>query len=143
MVPAAIERTVDGKRGTLQHLPQSLISETRRVTENLHIDAWCPLKDQWQAMYLFDALIFNRPRTAEEIHYSPSSGELILTGHDGAFGTESGIPEHLQSAGLSVNGLWRRRLAGLDSDVARDRLMEVLTARQLQALLKRARALAK
>ena len=62
MVPAAVARSVEGKRGSVQYRPRSLVSEKQRAEGKVRIDAWCPLPDQWQAMYLFDALISNRPQ---------------------------------------------------------------------------------
>ncbi len=142
MVPAAVARSVEGKRGSVQYRPRSLVSEKQRAEGKVRIDAWCPLPDQWEAMYLFDALISARPRPTEGIRYHPGTGQLVLTGHDSAFGTGSGIPAHLRNVDLGINALWRRRLAALDSDEARGQLLEVLTRRQYQALLKRAVALA-
>jgi hypothetical protein len=94
-------------------------------------------------LYLFDALLFNAPRTAEDVRYVASTGQLVLTGHQAAFGTGTGIPPHLKTADLVVNGPWRAGLAALETREARSQLLEVLTKRQYEALLKRARGLAK
>ncbi len=143
MVPAAVQRVVDGRPGTVLFLPPSLVPESRRAAGEARVDAWCPLQNQWAAMYLFDVLIGNAPRTAEEVSYVPGSGQLVLTGHGRAFGTGSGVPPHLRNAPLAVNDEWRRRLAALDSPGARQALAPVLSARQLAALLRRAAAIAK
>jgi hypothetical protein len=142
MVPAAVARSVEGRRGSVQYRPQSLVSEKQRAGGKVRIDAWCPLPDQWQAMYLFDALIARQPRPTAGILYHSGTGQLVLTGHESAFGTDSGIPAHLKKADLGVNALWRRKLAALDSDEARSQLLEVLSGRQYEALLQRAVALA-
>jgi hypothetical protein len=94
-------------------------------------------------MYVFDALIGNAPRTPEEITYVPASGQLVLTGHRAAFGTASGVPPHLQKADLSLNGLWRLRIAALEQPANRDRLLEVLPRRQYEALVERARSVSR
>jgi len=142
MVPAAVVRDVDGQRGAVQFLPRSLVSEKQRTDGEVRIDAWCPLADQWQAMYLFDALISNRPRTTEGIFYHAGTGQLVLTGHAAAFGTGSAIPAHLRKVDLGINALWRLRLAALASQEARSQLLGVLGERRYEALLKRAAALA-
>lgn len=142
MVPAAVVRTVDGVTGSLQYVPQSLVTEGRRAGGDARIDAWCPLEDQWHAMFVFDAVIGNGPRTPDEVAYVPASGHLVLTGHHAAFGSGTGIPAQLQKVDLSLNGLWKLRLATLETPEGRDRLLEVLPRRQYEALVKRARALA-
>ncbi len=143
MVPAAVLRKVDDTLGTLRFVPRSLIMEAKRVTGEARVEPWCPLQDQWQEMYLFDALIFNAPRTGGDLHYVAGGGQLVLTGHHEAFGTGQGIPVHLKDASLGVTALWRLRLAGLASDEARASLLQVLPKRQYDALVKRARALAR
>jgi hypothetical protein len=143
MVPTAVVRTVDGKPATVQHLPASLVPEARRAAGEVRVEAWCPLQDQWQAMVLFDALIGNGPRTAEHVQYVAANGQLVLTGHQGAFAASPGIPAHLRNASLGVSGPWKAKLADLESQKARDMLRDVLPARQYEALAKRARTLAK
>lgn len=142
MVAAAVVRELDDKTGTLVHVPSGLVSETRRVAERIYVPAWCPLADQYQAMYLFDALIANAPRTGEEIHYSRADGEVILSGHRNAFGNGTGVPRHLASVELRPSDLWRERLASLNADAARSLLDDVLSDRAIKALVRRAAALA-
>jgi len=141
MVPATVARSVGGERGSVQYRPRSLVSEKQRASRKVRLDPWCPLADQWQAMYLFDALIASRPRSTDGILYHAGTGQLVLTGHEEAFGTGSDVPAHLKKIDLDVNGLWRRRLAALDTEEARRQLLAVLTSRQYEALLERAAAL--
>ncbi|MCU0976807.1 MAG: metallophosphoesterase [Steroidobacteraceae bacterium] len=143
MVPAAVVRSVDGRAGSAQHLPPGLVPEARRAAGEVRVEAWCPLNDQWQAMRLFDALIANATRAAVDVQYLAGSGQVVLTGHQAAFGTDPGIPSQFAGAGLAVNPAWRQRLAGLETAEARGRLLEVLSRRQYEALLGRARALAR
>jgi hypothetical protein len=142
MVASAVVRELNGETGTLVYLPSGLISEARRVAERIYVPAWCPLADQYQAMYLFDALIANAPRTGDEIHYSRTDGEVILGGHRNAFGNDTGVPRHLAGVELRPSALWRQRLAGLDADAARSLLEDVLPNRAIKALVRRAAALA-
>jgi hypothetical protein len=119
-----------------------VVSEEQRAASRVRLPSWCPLEDQVRAVNVMDALIANRPRTATDIHYSISSGSLVLTGHQAAFGTATALPRHIRPADRELNGLWRLRLAGLESAEARRQLLEVLTPQQYEALLTRARALA-
>lgn len=143
MVPAAVVRTIDGRRGTLLHQPKGLLSEERRAASRLRLPSWCPMEDQLQAAAVLDALIANAPREAADLQYSVTSGSLVLTGHESAFGTGTSIPRHLRRAKLDLNGLWRLRLAAIESADARQRLLEVLTLPQYEALVQRARQLAR
>lgn len=143
MVPTAVLRTIEGRPGTLQHLPRGLVSEAKRAESRLRLPSWCPMEDQARAAAVLDALAGNGPRKATSVSYSITSGSLVLTGHDAAFGTGSSIPRHLRRADLRLDSLWRMRLASLESTDARRRLLEVLSPPQYEALVQRARALAR
>ena len=106
------------------------------------VEAWCPLQDQFQAMYIFDALVYNPGRVADDILFARSDGTLILTGHALAFGTRTGVPPYLKKANLTLSAVWREKLAGLQTDQARATLREVLGDKRLKALLTRAEQLA-
>lgn len=142
MVPAAVLREIDGRTGTLRHQPRGVVTEAQRASSRVRLPNWCPMEDQLQAAAVLDALIANGSRPASSMSYSIATGGLVLTGHDAAFGTSPAIPRHLRRAQSGLNGLWRLRLAGLESPGARRQLLEVLTPQQYEALLQRARLLA-
>ncbi len=142
MVPAAVLRNVNGKAGSLRHVPGATFTETQRVAGKAAVEAWCPLQDQFQAMYIFDALVYNPGRIADDILFARSDGTLILTGHALAFGTRTGVPPYLKKANLTLSAMWREKLAGLQTDQARATLREVLGDKRLKALLTRAEQLA-
>jgi hypothetical protein len=142
MVPAAVVREIDGRTGTLRHQPRGVVSEAQRTASRLRLPEWCPMEDQLQAAAVLDALIAHGPRAPSSRSYSIGTGGLILTGHDAAFGTGTAIPRQPRRTALTLNGLWRLRLAALGSAEARRQLLEVLTLPQYEALLQRARALA-
>lgn len=142
MVPAAVLRDVGGTAGSLRHVPAGTVTETDRAAGKASVEAWCPLQDQFQAMYLFDALVYNPGRTTDDILFSRTDGALILTGHASAFGTRTGVPPYLAKANLAPGAMWREKLAGLRSEQARAALREVLGDKRLKALQKRADSLA-
>ena len=47
-------------------------------------------------MYAFDALIGNEGRSQDRLLYDAKEWNLLLTGHDRAFGTKKEFPAHLQ-----------------------------------------------
>jgi hypothetical protein len=137
MVPIAVRRTVDGVPGTVQFGAVKTVSETQRVEQGAGGGAWCPLRDQFAAMYLFDALIHNQGRTPERIRYLPGSWDLVLTGHDKTFGTGRGFPRHLQSVALIPTPGWTSRLSTWDQASLTQALGDVLDERRIKALLAR------
>jgi hypothetical protein len=137
MVPVTIEREFDGVKGALQYLPIASISEPQRREQGLGASAWCPLGDQFNDMYLFDALIFNEARTLDRIRYSTDNLELLLVGHDQSFSTERGRPDYLDSLPVQLTPAWSSALAELDEELLDEALGEVLDRRGIRALLAR------
>ena len=90
MVPVAVVRTVEGKDGSLQFLPDRWVDETQRAQSRRGGSAQCPLTEQWSAIYVFDSLIYNVGRSPQRMLYSPDIWQLILVGHERAFLTRKG-----------------------------------------------------
>jgi hypothetical protein len=63
MVPVTVPREIEGEKGSLQFLPINTRTEEYRSNSGGGSGAWCPLPDQWGAMYVFDALIYNPSTT--------------------------------------------------------------------------------
>ena len=137
MVPVTVARELDGEPGAFQYVPMNYVSETQRRAANAGGAAWCPLRDQFPAMYIFDTLIFNEGRTLEQIAYSAESFNLMLLGHERAFCTQRGRPPHLQEVMLEVSPAWQAALQALDEDRLAEVLGETLTRRQIRALERR------
>jgi hypothetical protein len=137
MVPAAVVRDVDGDDGSLQFLPVDVIDEAQRSESGRGASAYCPLEEQWQAMYLFDAFIYNEGRSQQRMIYSLDNWQLMLTGHDRAFATTKGKPRHLERAPIKVNGAWSAALQKLDDASLSSQLGDVLDAKRRRALLAR------
>jgi len=142
MVPITIARSVDGVDGSLQFRPAGLLTESERSARGTGGAAWCPLRDQFPAMYVFDALIYNEGRTVEQIAYDAESFQLLLLGQEHTFSTRQGRPAHLREATLDGNAAWRAALDGLDEDRLTTELGDWLSRRQIRALARRADELA-
>ncbi|MGD8340879.1 MAG: metallophosphoesterase [Gammaproteobacteria bacterium] len=137
MVPVTVAREIDGVSGALQFWPQGTISEPERSAGQLGGSAWCPLGDQFQDMYLFDALIFNQGRTPDRIRYSTENFQLLLMGHDVTFATEQERPPHLAELPVVLTPAWRAALEGLDQRTLNAALGDVLDRRRIRAVLAR------
>lgn len=137
MVPVTVARTVSGQAGALQFIPADAMSEEQRMAARGGGDAWCPLRDQFNAMYVFDALILNEGRTPDSMLYDPMNWQLMLTRHDQAFGTRKGQPEYQRGVSLEVGQSWVARLNSLDEETLEGSLGDSLGKSRLKALMKR------
>ena len=137
MVPVTVARELDGEPGALQFVPANILTETQRRAANSGGSAWCPLSDQFPAMYVFDTLIFNEGRTLEQIAYSAENFNLILLGHERSFGTQRGRPAHLREATLNLTPTWQDALQALDEGRLTEEFGEDLSRRQVRALVRR------
>lgn len=137
MVPVAVLREFNGDDGVLQFLPPGLTDETRRQETGRGSSAWCPLPLQWDAMLVFDALIYNEGRTGTSIRYMQSNWQLVLAEHAKSFGTSKDRPRHLENVPIEVTPGWRRALEALDDVTLEQQLKDVLSARQIRALAAR------
>jgi hypothetical protein len=141
MVPMTVARKVEGKNGVLQLFRANATDETVRQASGEGYSAWCPLPEQWNAMYVFDALAYNAPRQPQNILYRRGDWQLTLTGHGEAFAARSGRPAWLKDAGFEVGKAWEEALSSMSDEVLEAELGDVLDKRRLAALAKRRDAL--
>lgn len=137
MVPVTVAREIDGESGSVQFAPSRVMTETERSERGTGGSAWCPRRDQFQAMYVFDSLILNEGRTFERMLYSADNFQLILVGHEDALSTGRGRPAYLRDLSLQVGETWREALASLDEQRLTQALEGVLDRRRIRALLRR------
>lgn len=143
MVPVTVTREIGKKSGSLQYIPGSTKNDEEREANRQGGSAWCPLGEQWQAMYLFDALIFNKSRHRETMLYSVANWQLILTKHLEAFTTNRGLPDYVANVEtrsgqkLKIGGGWQKALLALTDDSLNEQLGDVLDQRRIKALIRR------
>ena len=136
-VPVTVRRKIGGNDGSLQLLPARSVDEPARAQAGQGGAASCPLNDQWAAMYIFDALIYNEGRTLSRMIYDNADWRLMLIGHDRSFSTETGVPRHLRQLPLPLTQAWRDALAGLTEDRLEADFGDILDRRRRRALLER------
>jgi hypothetical protein len=141
MVPVTVERVIDGIEGSVQFIPDRTFTEAQRRENGLGGGAWCPLVDQYEAMYIFDSLIFNTYRTADRILLNESDLRVLLIGHERAFTTDRGRPAYLAPVQLHITPSWREKLEALDAATLGERFGNLLDRRRIRALLARRDAL--
>jgi hypothetical protein len=137
MVPVTVAREVDGDKGSLQFVPENTRTELYRTKSGGGGGAWCPLPDQWGAMYVYDALIYNPGRPQTAMVYNLENWQLMLSDNGDTFGTKKGRPPYLREAPLTVNSYWKRALTELDDETLAANLGDVLDKRRIDALAKR------
>ena len=137
MVPATVEREVQGKRGVLQARPAKWMTQAEVQAKGQRDVGWCALPPQFELMYAFDALIGNEGRTQDRMLYDAKEWNLMLTGHDRAFGTKRDFPAHLQQRPPQPGAELRRRLSALDEAALNSALGELVGKREVAAVLQR------
>ena len=137
MVPVTVRRDVNGRDGSVQFFPRKIMDEGERAAEGRGFSAQCPLPDQFNAMYLFDVLVFNEGRTLARMLYDTRNWSLMLIEHTSAFSTRKGRPRHLEGAPIEFNDGWREALSALGDDVLTEQLGDVLNERRIRALAER------
>lgn len=134
MVPVTVVRDVSGVDGSLQFLAEKLTDEMQRSATGRGGGASCALPDQWDAMYVFDVLIYNEGRSQQRMLYDRADWRLMLSEHDRAFANKNGRPKHLKGVSLVVSGGWKQALTGLTDESLAQNIGDVLDKRRLKAL---------
>jgi len=137
MVPVTALRTVGKTDGSLQFLPDRTSDEAQRSRSGRGSSARCALPRQWEAMYVFDVLIYNEGRNLQRMLYDPSQWSLMLIEHERAFKSSKGRPAHLKKAPVIVSDGWRAALVDLNDETLAAQFSDVLDKRRLKALASR------
>lgn len=134
MVPATVERTVAGQKGSEQFWVDSIMSEGDRVKKKIQP----PSQEKWnqisQKMKLFDNLIYNTDRHINNLLIT-KDWEIILIDHSRAFRifTQLKDPKSLTRFSKSLlEGLQR-----LNKQDLTEKIGSYITPGQIDALLKR------
>jgi hypothetical protein len=98
---------------------------------------WCDAGAQVQLAYAFDALIGNRGRSLDRYLYDTDSWTLFLSGHAQSFPATDELTTALADQLPRTGPEMRQRLKKLDSQAVERELDELLTPREIKALLKR------
>jgi hypothetical protein len=141
LVPVAVLREVGGEVGVARLDQSGLADEERRAAERAGADAWCPLRDQFALMYLFDSLAGNEGRRGADMRYEPASWQLVLTGNARLLGADASLPAYLRASSIDPSPSTVARLRALDAKSLTAELGDVLDAKRIQALLARRDAL--
>jgi len=141
MVPVAVRRTVQGTEGVLQTWVENAIDEKERRARSLDEAEQEKIDRQFQAMYVFDALIYNDDRHAGNILFTPSNWQVHLIDHTRAFRTKTNRPDALRKVTLAPTPELAQAIAELDDKALREAMKGLLHPMQVTSVLKRRKKL--
>ena len=137
-VPPAVERKIQGKKGTLQAWVENVTTEkalrkTTDVPPSGGITRWRWIM-QRQNIYIFDNLIYNEDRNLGNILIEPD-WKLWMIDHTRAFRRWKELlnPDQIQ---FSERSLWEK-LQTLDETLVRERLEKFLNPAEMNGLIER------
>ena len=137
MVPVSVERTINGKTGSLSFWVGGLINLLEKNEQHVQATGYCSIKLQHDLMWVFDALIYNNDRTQQNVTYIRSTWQLVLIDHSRGFRTHRKLPMHVKDRDLAIAPELATRLAALDSERLRAELGPYLDRSQIRAILQR------
>ena len=143
IMPITVERSVDGKSGALQLSYPDEVSETARVQQNLGFNGWCSMNDQYELMYVWDTLVGNAGRTADNLLYRRQLWRLQLVDHSKAFTSNKRLPKSISSgaASLTIRPEVQQALGRLTEATLLTEFNGLLDKKSIGALLARRDAL--
>lgn len=130
LVPPAVLRTFDRRRGSLQIWVEEVLDEERDDFDPPRPIAW--VEQLWD-MYLFDNLIYNVDRNPDNILVTPEY-RLWLVDHTRAFQIKH---ELLDDRVVRVRRKSWERLLGLTEDELRETLRPYLTPPEMRGVIER------
>jgi Calcineurin-like phosphoesterase len=98
LVPVAVPRVHQGREGVVQFWIEGAINELDRREQNVAVDSWCPVQDQYALMNAFDALIHNVDRTLQNVMYQRADWSLVLIDHSRGFRMDRSFPSAIRDS---------------------------------------------
>jgi hypothetical protein len=137
VVPATVEREVDGKRGVLQARPVQWLTQADAQRQAVRAGGACSMGSQFQLLYALDVLMGNEARTSASILFDSNEWYVYSTSHERAFGATKGLPAYLKARPPAPGAEIRRRAAALDEAGLQVALGNLVDARGVKAILQR------
>ncbi|MEM8929537.1 MAG: hypothetical protein AAGE94_00080 [Acidobacteriota bacterium] len=137
-VPPATLRTIDGREGSIQLWVENARSETERIEAGEVPDDPTSLLYQKHVLRVFDALIYNFDRNTGNLLLD-DVGKLWFIDHTRSFKRLPALPDPGRLV-VCERRMWQR-LQAIDAELLRERLAPYLDTVQINAVVKRHRAL--
>jgi len=134
MVPATVERTYNGQKGSLQFWMTSTMSEAQRVQKKLQPPNKYAWEQQIAKVRMFDNLIYNTDRHLNNLLIT-EDWKIRLIDHSRTFRPFNDLKEPKQLTRFSRSLL--EKMETLNEPLLTEHLGKYLTPYQIQGLLKR------
>jgi hypothetical protein len=134
MVPATVERTYNGTKGSLQFFVDSKMSEAERVKNKMQPPARFDWEEQIARIRMFDNLIYNTDRHMNNLLIT-ADWKIRLIDHSRTFRPFDQLKDAKQLTRFSRSLL--EKMAELNEPVLQEHLGKYLTSYQIHGLLKR------
>jgi len=134
MVPATVERTFNGKKGSLQFWVTSKMSEAERYKKKLQPPAKFDWEEQIARIRMFDNLIYNTDRHMNNLLIT-DDWKIRLIDHSRTFRPFEQLKDPKQLTRFSRSIL--EKMEALNEPLLKERLGNYLSPYQIQGLLKR------
>ena len=143
IVPATVERTIDGEQGALQLLYPDLIKESQRLAQNIAFNGWCSMTNQFDLLHVWDTLLANSGRSTDNVIYRQNLWRLEAIEYSSAFASSKKLPRSITSgqSSLTLRPEVLAALRSLDEATLLAVLGGLLDKRSIKALISRRDAL--
>jgi hypothetical protein len=137
IVPATVEREIEGRRGLLQARPREWLTHAQVREQSLRGGGSCEAAAQFQLLYALDTLLGNEARTSESLVWDIDSWTVFGTSFSRALGTSRALPVFLRERPPVIGAAMRERLAALDGKQLAAMLGPSVTESAQRAILAR------
>ncbi len=143
IVPATVERTINGQQGALQLLYPDLIKESQRAAQNIAFDGWCSMTNQFDLLHVWDTLLANSGRSTDNVIYRQDLWRLEAIEYSSAFANSKKLPRSITrgQSNLTLRPEVLAALRSLDEATLLATLDELLDKKSIKALISRRDAL--
>lgn len=139
MVPVTVRREISGVQGVLQFVAagdrERWLSEQLRQEGGYRRPNHCETGNDYDLLSAFDSLIAKRDRNLTNLQYHIPSWDIRITEQSNAFATDNNLNSYTHTPKLS--GLLAERLNMLSEEDLAPLLSDLLSSRQIKAILKR------
>jgi hypothetical protein len=136
MVPVAVRRHIKTDGALIEWISPAFTEPELREQGKLPMDTR-RLDEQRAVMHVFDALIMNQERKADEQLITPDDWNLHLIDHSRAFQTSTDLPESFVSHPCHLPPSLERKLEKLEAKPLKILFQDLLSDAQIAALLER------
>ena len=124
-----------GASGVVTLMDSTILTEQERRERERRFPNWCEFGNSYLPVFVFDALINQRQRNANNLSYGRRLTQLRLTDHASSFGSARQPPD--ASVARAISETLRQRLNALTRESLTDALDGLISPREIRALLKR------